>query len=74
MSMAEAFSYQFPPFSIMCQDCDAGQGIVNKEDAHEAGWTEIERDLDGASWNDMGLCPDCANQRKEDENAPHSDI
>ena len=46
------------PFSLTCQNCDAGMGIASREQAHAEGWTGIVYD-DGPSWNFVGMCPEC---------------
>ncbi len=45
------------PEAISCYYCDAqADGILSAE--HE-GWTRIEADPEGSSWNYLGLCPEC---------------
>jgi hypothetical protein len=48
-----------PPFSLVCQDCDAGDAIETEEQAIEEGWTEIEPAYDLPQANYCGICPDC---------------
>jgi hypothetical protein len=43
--------------AIACGSCDAIiDGIT---EALAAGWSDIEPDLEGYSWNYLGTCPDC---------------
>jgi hypothetical protein len=50
------------PESISCSNCDAlADGVAQ---ATAAGWTDIEADPEGTSWNYLGFCPDC---RREEE-------
>ncbi len=46
------------PFSLQCVECDAGLDIESPEEAIAAGWTEIEEDFEGISWNYLGCCPE----------------
>lgn len=50
---------QEPPFTLVCQYCDAGEDIQTEEQAIEAGWSEIEPALALPQANYCGLCPDC---------------
>lgn len=45
------------PFSLSCVGCEAGDEVADYESAIAAGWTEIEVDLGGFSWNFLGHCP-----------------
>lgn len=54
-------------FSLCCFRCDAGMDIKTPEQAIAEGWTDIEEDFDGSSWNYLGSCPEC---REEDERPP----
>jgi hypothetical protein len=47
------------PFVLSCVLCDAGDGLENAEQARAAGWSDIEQDFGGTSWNNLGVCPDC---------------
>jgi hypothetical protein len=43
--------------AICCHRCDAqADGIA---DAVRDGWTGIDPDPEGTTWNYLGLCPDC---------------
>ena len=48
-----------PEFSLICRECEAGQGITSEEEAIAQGWTEIEMALALPQANFCGLCPDC---------------
>jgi len=48
-----------PVFSLVCRNCDAGEGIKTEEDAMGEGWTEIELALALPQANFCGLCPEC---------------
>jgi hypothetical protein len=44
-------------YAIFFHRCDAlAYGIA---DAVRDGWTGIDPDPDGTTWNYLGLCPDC---------------
>jgi hypothetical protein len=45
------------PFSLACCmcDCDSPDTL---EEAMAAGWTDIQFDPQGLSWNYLGSCPD----------------
>ena len=51
--------------SLVCIECDAGQGILSIEEAVAAGWMMIDAD-DTISddeelwWTHTGRCPDCS--------------
>jgi hypothetical protein len=47
------------PFSLVCQECDAGTEIASREQANAAGWADIifAPDLPMANW--LGVCPSC---------------
>ncbi len=47
------------PFSLVCSDCDAGEGIATEEEAMDEGWTEIEPAAQLPQANYLGICPDC---------------
>lgn len=51
------------PFVLTCGDCDAN-GPDTYEKAIANGWTEIAPD-NGASWNFLGYCRDCAQIQAE---------
>jgi hypothetical protein len=55
------------PFSLTCEQCDAGMEIGSYEEAVAAGWTDIEYAPDYLMANFVGLCPGCglAEQEKE---------
>lgn len=57
------------PFSLVCEECDAGLEIRNYEQAVTAGWTNIVFAPDLPMANFVGLCPDC---RREEEQAASS--
>lgn len=42
---------------VECFRCDAGADSV--AEAVAAGWVGVEPDLEGMSWNYLGLCPEC---------------
>jgi len=48
-------THKFSPQSI---ECDAGMDIHSPEQAIADGWTDIEEDFDGLSWNYLGRCPE----------------
>jgi hypothetical protein len=48
-----------PPFSLVCYECDAGEGIASEEEAMAEGWTEIEFARHLPQANFIGMCPDC---------------
>lgn len=48
-----------PLFSLVCRECDAGQGLTSEEEAIAEGWNEIEMALALPQANFCGLCPDC---------------
>lgn len=56
------------PFSLSCHACDAGTEIMSFEQAVLEGWTGIEEEVDGLSYNHVGLCPEC---RAEEEVEQH---
>lgn len=47
-SMAEA---------IACSLCDATADDIKAAEAE--GWTDIEPDSEGTTWNYLGFCPEC---------------
>jgi len=47
------------PFSLCCTGCDAGHGALYPEQAIAAGWSGIEEDFGGHSWNYLGTCSGC---------------
>lgn len=48
------------PESVSCYGCDAcEEGVI---DALLAGWTNIDPDPEGRSWNYIGVCPVCAKE------------
>ncbi|MFO0809063.1 MAG: hypothetical protein U0746_10600 [Gemmataceae bacterium] len=56
------------PELIECSDCDAQADSI--AEATAAGWTEIDPDPEGYSWNYLGLCPECrAVEEAEDAEA-----
>jgi len=57
-------------FSLCCTGCDVGEGIATPEQAIAEGWSDIEEDFVGNSWNYLGTCPVC---REEDERPPTAD-
>ncbi|MEK6258007.1 MAG: hypothetical protein AABP62_05245 [Planctomycetota bacterium] len=52
-----------PPFSLVCYECDAGEGIVTEEEAMEEGWTEIEFARHQPQANFIGFCPECVRRQ-----------
>jgi hypothetical protein len=53
--------------SLECSWCDgSGQVFASGDDAIEAGRGDLTYD-DGAGWNFLGTCPDCAAQHNEEE-------
>jgi hypothetical protein len=52
-----------PPFSLVCYECDAGEGIVTEEEAMEEGWTEIELARHQPQANFIGFCPECGRRQ-----------
>ena len=48
-----------PVFSLVCCNCDAGQGIETEEQAIAEGWSEIEPAFALPQANYCGVCPDC---------------
>ena len=54
-------------FSLCCVCCDGGSDIDTPEQAIAEGWSDIEEDFDGFSWNYLGTCPEC---REDDERTP----
>ncbi len=46
------------PETFACVRCDA-DSPSSFEEAVRQGWTEIQADFQGASWNYLGVCPDC---------------
>ena len=46
------------PFVLLCNKCDAGDGIDSQEQAILKGWIELVED-DGLSWTWLGRCPKC---------------
>lgn len=55
------------PFSLSCNHCSAGDGIDSIEQATALGWSSIEEDADGMSWDYLGLCPECLKEQREEE-------
>jgi hypothetical protein len=53
------------PETIACAHCDVDSpdGLAA---ALQEGWTRLERD-DGASWNYLGVCPDCQQRELQEE-------
>lgn len=53
------------PFVLTCCNCDADEGDCQTiGEAILAGWSGIEEDPDGATWNFIGECPDCKDKFK----------
>jgi hypothetical protein len=52
------------PFSLTCQQCDAGMEIETYEEALAQGWLDITNAPDLPMANFLGLCPEC---RREEE-------
>ena len=48
------------PFSLCCVNCTAGEDIETPSDALIDGWIDLEVAEDGAWYNYLGVCPDCA--------------
>lgn len=53
------------PFSLVCEQCDAGMEIGSYEEALAQGWHFIQYAPDLPMANFVGLCPDC--RRREDD-------
>jgi hypothetical protein len=53
------------PFSLACCDCDC-DSPDSLEEALAAGWTDIQYDPGGSSWNFLGMCP----EHSEEEESP----
>lgn len=47
------------PFSLSCRHCDIDPPGSSFTSAVLGGWTNIEVDRRGMSWNFLGCCPDC---------------
>lgn len=54
-------------FSLVCENCDAGNDMLNEVDARAAGWTQIDFAPDLPMANFIGLCPDCNKERQRTE-------
>jgi hypothetical protein len=50
------------PFVMQCSECDM-DAPPSWESAVLAGWTEIEADLNGMTWNFLGMCPECRDEQ-----------
>ena len=49
------------PFVLACFGCDAGEGELRSiDEAHAAGWRNMQPCPDGFWWNYIGDCPECA--------------
>jgi hypothetical protein len=48
-----------PPFSLVCERCDAGDDIETEEQAFEQGWTAIGPAFDLPQANYCGICRAC---------------
>lgn len=46
------------PFVLTCAAC-GNDGPDARVEADREGWTNIEYDPEGVSWNDLGTCPHC---------------
>lgn len=44
--------------SLSCAECDATADSLS--DALQNGWTRLQADLSGLSWNYLGICPSCS--------------
>ena len=51
-------------FSLVCENCDAGDDMLNEVDARAAGWSQIEYAPDLPMANFVGLCPHCNRERE----------
>jgi hypothetical protein len=58
------------PFTLVCQECDAGMDIESEEQAVAEGWTDIDYAPHLPMANFIGLCSDC---RESFENWPVAD-
>jgi hypothetical protein len=47
------------PFTLVCEQCDAGQEIRTQDEAEALGWTLIIYAPDLPMANYVGICPDC---------------
>jgi hypothetical protein len=50
------------PFSLVCSSCDT-DGPITYDQAKTDGWSEIDFDEHGFSWNFLGCCPECSQER-----------
>jgi hypothetical protein len=50
-------------FVLTCGRCGDDCERETYAEAIAGGWTEIEPDLEGVSWNFLGHCPECSSPR-----------
>lgn len=55
------------PFSLTCEQCDAGMEIGSYEEAIEQGWTDIVYAPEQLMANFLGLCPECRQRLEMEE-------
>jgi hypothetical protein len=53
------------PFSLVCEQCDAGMEIGSYEEAVAQGWHFIQYAPDLPMANFVGLCPACRQAEEE---------
>lgn len=61
-------------FSLVCENCDAGDDMLNEVDARTAGWTRIEYAPDLPMANYLGLCPECRREQEIAERIERREI
>lgn len=49
-------------FTLVCEECDAGDDITSEGEALAAGWSRIQFAPDLPQANFVGLCPECRRQ------------
>jgi hypothetical protein len=55
-----------PPELVTCSLCDSE--IDGLQAAKDAGWEDLIMDVEGSSWNYLGICPECVlEEAKPDE-------
>lgn len=58
-------------FSLVCENCDAGNDMLNEVDARAAGWTQIDYAPGLPMANFVGLCPHCTSERYQADRRQH---
>jgi len=53
------------PFSLACNDCDAGTDVPSMAAALVLDWQDVHYDSwgDDMPWNYLGDCPDCQREK-----------